>query len=127
MNRTPLRILAPVKEDLLPMNRAQFEKMAHGDIAGLVSLANEYFSETRRLMPGWAALAESANHVQLHEELHRCKGGASLFGLERMVALLGRYESSSHIETHGFDITTFETELAAAEREVAAMGESGSR
>jgi len=117
-------MLAAVKEKLLPMNRVQFEKMALNDIDGLVDLANEYFTETRRIMPEWPALAESGSYGQLRDELHRCKGGASLFGLERLVAFLGQCESSSHLESQGFDMATFETELTAAEREVAAMSES---
>ena len=40
----------------------------------------------------------------MREELHRCKGGASLFGLERIVALIGDCESPMVLETRGFDL-----------------------
>lgn len=108
------------------MNPAEFEKMAHGDIPSLVELANDYFHETRRLMPAWCALVETGEFNRLRDELHRCKGGASLFGLERLVGFLGTCESASHLEIHGFDMKTFETELSAAEQAVAAIPPSGS-
>ncbi|HSP41778.1 MAG TPA: Hpt domain-containing protein, partial [Luteolibacter sp.] len=82
---------------------------------------NEYFQETRRLMSGWSALSDAGDFNRLRDELHRCKGGASLFGLERLVAFLGQCERASHLETHGFDMNTFETELTAAEQAVAAF------
>ncbi len=113
--------LARVKDPLLPMNPAEFEKMAHGDPASLVSLANEYFQETRRLMAGWSEMSDAGDFNHLRDELHRCKGGASLFGLERLVAFLGECERTSHLETHGFDMNTLETELTAAEQAVAAF------
>ena len=72
-------------------------------------------------MTGWMALLEAGNFKQLRDDLHRCKGGASLFGLERMVALIGSCESASVIEERGFDLSNFETELTEAERAVMAM------
>jgi HPt (histidine-containing phosphotransfer) domain-containing protein len=115
-----------VKDPLLPMNPAEFEKMAHGDPAALVGLASEYFQETRRLIAGWGALAAAGDFNRLRDELHRCKGGASLFGLERLVAFLGQCERASHLETHGFDMNTLETELTAAEQAVADFHKSTS-
>lgn len=103
------------------MNAANFLKMAHGDLAGLRQLAFDFFNDTRRQMTGWRALIESENFAQLREDLHRCKGGASLFGLERLVALIGSFESPAALETRRFDITHFETELSAAENAVLAM------
>lgn len=110
-----------VNSDLVPMNAANFMKMAHGDLAGLRQLAFDFFNDTRRQMTGWRALLESGNYAQLREDLHRCKGGASLFGLERLVALLGSFESPAAIESKGFDIGSFESELTAAENAVLAM------
>ena len=103
------------------MNPANFFKMAHGDLPGLRELAFDYFNDTRRQMTGWMALLEAGNFKQLRDDLHRCKGGASLFGLERMVALIGSCESASVIEERGFDLSHFETELTEAERAVMAM------
>lgn len=103
------------------MNSANFLKMAHGDLGGLRELAFDYFNDTRRLMTGWMALIEAGNFKQLRDELHRCKGGASLFGLERIVALIGSCESPAALEKRGFDIAGFEKELTAAEKAVVAM------
>ena len=103
------------------MNSANFMKMAHGDPAGLRELAFDYFNDTRRQMTGWLALLEAGDFAQLRDELHRCKGGASLFGLERIVAMIGAVESPSVLESRGFDLACFEKELSAAERSVMAM------
>ena len=113
--------MAAVNCDLEPMNSANFLKMAHGDLHGLRLLAFDFFNDTRRQMTGWSALLETGNHGQLRDDLHRCKGGASLFGLERMVALIGSAESPGMLENQGFDISEFERELTAAEQAVIAM------
>lgn len=103
------------------MNPVYFTKMAHGDLAGLRELAFDYFNDTRRLMTGWKSMIESGSFGPLREELHRCKGGASLFGLERIVSLIGDCESPMALEARGFDLASFETELSAAESAVSAM------
>jgi hypothetical protein len=113
--------MADVNCDLEPMNPVNFLKMAHGDLPGLRLLAFDFFNDTRRQMTGWTALQEAANYRQLREDLHRVKGGASLFGLERLVAIIGSVESPSALETHGLDLAAFERELTAAERAVSAM------
>ena len=94
------------------MNFENFRKMAHGDLASLRDLALEFFQETRRKIPRWQGL---------RDDLHRCKGGASLFGLERLVRLLGASESATVLETKGFDLKQFGDELAAAERALLAL------
>lgn len=106
------------------MNPVYFKKMAHGDLPGLKELAFDYFNDTRRLMTGWVAMAETGDYGTLREELHRCKGGASLFGLERLVALIGASESANVLETKGFDVETFEKELSDAEAAVIELTES---
>lgn len=103
------------------MNAANFLKMAHGDLPGLRLLAFDFFNDTRRQMTGWLALMEAGNYGQLRDDLHRCKGGASLFGLERLVAMIGSVESPAALESRGFDIAHFESELSAAESAVIAM------
>lgn len=110
-----------VNTDLAPMNATNFLKMAHGDLNGLRELAFDYFNDTRRQMTGWLALIEAGNFKQLRDDLHRCKGGASLFGLERIVAMIGSCESPSALEERGFDLAYFEKELTAAECAVVAM------
>jgi hypothetical protein len=116
-------MLLLVKDDLVPMNAANFSRMAHGDLASLKELAFDFFNDTRRQMTGWMALIESENYNQLRDDLHRCKGGASLFGLERIVALVGASESPGVLEEKGFDLTGFEKELTAAESAVLALTE----
>lgn len=111
-------------EKLLPINPVNFAKMAHGDPAGLVEMAFDFFNETRRLMTNWSALIESRNFSRLRDDLHRCKGGASLFGLERLVFLLGEFESPSVLENRGFDLVAFENELNAAEEAMMKMAEA---
>ncbi len=106
------------------MNQVNFMKMAHGDVCGLVELAFDYFNDTRRLMTGWLVMIESGDFVGLREELHRCKGGASLFGLERLVAMIGDCESPMVLEKRGFDVAAFEEELTAAELAVSGLAES---
>lgn len=110
-----------MKSELEPMNPANFLKMAHGDLDGLRQLAFDFFNDTRRQMTGWSALLASGNVLQVREDLHRCKGGASLFGLERLVALLGSCEHKSALESGEFDIARFEKELSDAENAVLAM------
>jgi HPt (histidine-containing phosphotransfer) domain-containing protein len=105
------------------MNVSNFLRMAHGDLRGLRELAFDFFNDTRRQMTGWLALIESENYHQLRDDLHRCKGGASLFGLERIVALIGSCESPAVLEEKGFDLIGFEAELTAAESAVLALTE----
>ena len=115
--------LEQVNVDPEPMNSANFLKMAHGDPGGLRELAFDYLDDTRRLMAGWMALVETGNFPQLRAELHRCKGGASLFGFERIVALIGSCESPQALESNRFDVAHFEQELTAAKRAVIELTE----
>ncbi len=103
------------------MNTASFERMAHGDVTGLRELALEFFDEIRTQIPVWADLGAKGNFTVLIEELHRCKGGASIFGLDRMLALIHAYESAPILEERGFDAAEFEAEFAAAEEAVRAL------
>lgn len=112
-----------VNSELVPMNSANFVKMAYGDVEGLRELALEFFADIRQHMRGWQALIDSENYRQLRDDLHRCKGGASIFGLERVVALISRFESPSALEENGFDLANFEQELDAAEIAVRALKE----
>jgi hypothetical protein len=110
-----------MSDELVAMNMAHFVKMAYGDVPWLKGLASDFFRETRALQPQWMALIEAGNFTELRVELHRCKGGASLFGFERIVALLGICESPQEIEIRGFNMTALEQELDAAEAALAAM------
>lgn len=114
-----------MNESPAPVNTVNFMKMAHGDVRGLRDLAFEYFNDTRRLMTVWLAMIDSSDFTALRAELHRCKGGASLFGLERLVAIIGESEKPMTLERNGFDLTLFEQELTAAESAVLEMTENG--
>ena len=107
------------------MNTAHFVKMAHGDPAWLGDLAVHYFEETRRTIPAWVALLEARNFTGLREELHRCKGGASMFGFERIRMMMLACEAPKTLETRGFDVAAFQHELAAAENALSRMMEPG--
>ena len=109
-------------EEPAVLNPARFAQMARGDSAGLMEIAGDFFKETRRLMPAWMALLEAGDYRRLREELHRCKSGASIFGLERIMAMLIDAESPMVLEIRGFDVAAFERELGAAEGALAAMG-----
>ncbi len=115
--------MLPMNEDLVPMNLEHFTKMAYGDVPWLRGLAIDFFHETRALLPQWATMIEAGRFEELRAELHRCKGGSSLFGFERVVAMLAIFERPVDLETHGFNVAAFEQELAAAERAVDAMVE----
>ena len=115
--------MAPMSDELVAMNRVHFVKMAYGDVPWLRGLACDFFRETRALIPQWLTMIEARNFEELRVELHRCKGGASLFGFERVVAMLGICESPMELETCGFNVAAFERELAAAESALAAMSD----
>jgi len=102
-------------------NSTNFLKMAHGDLPAMRVLAADYFFETWQQFSDWHSFIETGNFDNLRDDLHRCKGGASLFGLERIVLLIGSYESPSVLEEKGFDLNVFEKELKAAESAVKAM------
>lgn len=110
-----------MQSDPAVLNTANFLKMAHGDLPAMRVLAADYFFETWQQYSDWHSFIETGNFSHLRDDLHRCKGGASLFGLERIVALIGAYESPSVLEEKGFDLTVFEQELKAAESAVRAM------
>ena len=103
------------------MNRGFFVKMSNGDIEGFRNLAFEFFSDTRRLMTGWSALIAAGGYGRLRDELHRCKGGASLFGLEELTGMISACEVPLELEVHGFDLDAFESELTRSEAMIEAI------
>ena len=97
------------------MNRGFFIKMSNGDVEGFKDLAFDFFSDTRRLMTGWGALLAAGSYGRLRDELHRCKGGASLFGLEKMVGMISECEIPLALEINGFNLDAFEREITRSE------------
>ncbi len=66
-------------------------------------------------MKGWRAMIAAGDYTCLRDELHRCKGGASLFGLERLVKMIADCEIPMALEVHGFDLDAFENEISRSE------------
>lgn len=120
-----LDVGSPAMRDEVPMNRKFFIKMANGDPEGFKNLAFEFFNDMRRMMTGWGALVADGNYGQLRDELHRCKGGASLFGLELLVKMIAECEAPQEIERHGFDLVSFENEITRAESLVLELVDGG--
>jgi len=104
-----------------PVNTVEFIKMAYGDLQGFRELAGEFFEDVYRRQPSWQELAGQGNYDRLREELHRCKGGASIFGMERVISLIKAAEEVEALELHGFDFSTFIMELKDAERAIAVI------
>ena len=113
-----------IDEEPAVLNTVRFARMTLGDTAALIEIARDYFKETRRVMPGWMALAEAGDFGRLREELHRCKGGALLFGFDRLTALLIGHERPGVLEARGFDVAAFKQEFSAAENAVNRMMET---
>ena len=93
-------------------------KMAYGDLTAFRELARDFFADTRKIMNGWGLLLEHREYARLSEEIHRCKGGASLFGLERVVSTLSRLENPEMLAQNGFNLDHFASELDEAESAV---------
>lgn len=107
-----------VVSDFPAVNEAYFLKMAYGDLTAFRELARDFFADTRKIMNGWGFLLEHREYARLCEEIHRCKGGASLFGLERVVSTLSRLENPESLAKNGFNLDHFASELDEAESAV---------
>lgn len=116
--------LPNIMSDSLALNEQYFMKMAHGDVPGFIKMAEDYFSDTRRLLKSWPSMIADKQYSQLRDELHRCKGGASLFGCERLLKLLADRETPEKLEQLGFDFPVFESELDSCEQALIAMSRS---
>jgi hypothetical protein len=101
------------------LNVVRFERMACGDLPGFFELAEEYFEDVRLRLSGWPSLFAAGELPRLAEDFHRCKGGAAMFGLERMFTLLGVWEREPQVGQHPLDMERFVKELSAAEDAVA--------
>jgi hypothetical protein len=103
------------------LNVVRFERMACGDLPGFFELAEEYFVDVRMRLTGWPSLFAAGDLPRLAEDFHRCKGGAAMFGLERMFSLLGIWEREPQIGQNPLDLERFVEELGAAEDAVAGL------
>ncbi|MBX3739370.1 MAG: Hpt domain-containing protein [Akkermansiaceae bacterium] len=101
------------------LNVVRFERMACGDLPGFFELAEEYFADVRMRLAGWPSLFAAGELPRLAEDFHRCKGGAAMFGLERMFSLLGVWEREPQVGQDPLDLERFVKELGAAEDAVA--------
>jgi len=98
----------------------RFQRMSCGDLNSFHELADEYFIDVRTRMRQWAGMREAREWRRLAEELHRCKGGAAMFGFERIFALVGSWEADNRIERGEIDFELFVEELEAADQAVTA-------
>lgn len=89
------------------INEEVFTRMACGNIAEFKGMAEEFLADLRRLMPGWAVAREQGKWEEVQSEIHRCKGGASLFGMEKLRVMLASLEKCEEAE---FDAITKEVE-----------------
>lgn len=100
-------------------NEIRFQRMSCGDLDSFHELADEYFIDVRTRMRQWPGMRQAREWRRLGEEFHRCKGGAAMFGFERIFALVGSWEVDSRIERGDVDLEQFAEELEAADRAVA--------
>lgn len=110
----------------LIFNGDRFTRMACGDVQGFLEMADEFFADVRLKLRLWPGMRDAGEYDRLFEEFHRCKGGAALFGLDRLFALLGSWEKDSKVGQSRFDLERFESELEAAEEAVAGFRENPS-
>ena len=66
--------------------------MARGDTGTFAEMAQEFLADARLGSAQWEEAWRSGDHSLVGLEIHRCKGGASLFGFERLHAMLGGWE-----------------------------------
>lgn len=99
-------------------NEIRFQRMACGDVDGFHDLAQEYFNDVRERMSQWPSLLAQKEYRRLSEDFHRCKGGAAMFGLERLYSLFGSVESDSVVELGDSHLERFASELDAAQTAV---------
>ncbi len=104
----------------LLFNEIRFERMACGDVPGFFELAEEYFADVRKRMGEWPDLLKAREFRRLSEDFHRCKGGAAMFGLERLYSLFGSVETESEVEIVDSHLERFASEVNAAETAVVA-------
>lgn len=104
-------------------NEVRFDRMSCGDPTGFHELAEEYFQDVRTRLSQWDAMREAGEYRRLSEEFHRCKGGAAMFGFERLFHLLGSWETDSKIEKGDVNLERFAGELGEAEKAISALRE----
>lgn len=99
----------------LLFNEIRFERMACGDLDGFFELAEEYLTDVRKRMHEWPRLLEAREFGRLSEDFHRCKGGAAMFGFERLYSIFGSVETEADAELVDGHLERFAGELDAAE------------
>lgn len=112
--------MSPLSPSILHFNEVRFERMACGDVPGFHELAAEYFSDVKQRMGFWPGLMRAKDFGKLCEDFHRCKGGAAMFGFERLYSLFGSVERDSEVELEEAHLERFASELDAAECAVTA-------
>ncbi|MFD2257300.1 Hpt domain-containing protein [Luteolibacter algae] len=88
-----LSIKPAVETEVKILREEVFLKMARGDKDQFAEIACEFFEETREVVAGWKLAHAGGDTAKIAMELHRCRGGASLFGFEYLQQLIRRWES----------------------------------
>lgn len=99
----------------------RFARLAGNDTAGLVRMMAEYLDETREIAGTWPRLFQEGKQREVSEQLHRCKGGAAIFGFSRILSLIGGLEKNPALAASAFDARAFERELALVELAITAL------
>lgn len=97
------------------INQESFVRMACGNIPEFKGLAVDFLADVRRLFPSWREARAGGFTPEIQREIHRCKGGASLFAMERLRELLAR------LEKENAGLGELDAELDAAEKALAEL------
>ncbi|MBK1883336.1 Hpt domain-containing protein [Luteolibacter pohnpeiensis] len=103
------------------LNEDRFRRMACGDMDSFYELAGDYFEEVESRIPEWRKLNASGDDHRLREEFHRSKGGAAIFGFERLHAHLTSLEKQIEAGGGEVDIDQLLGEYENAKQAVAAL------
>jgi HPt (histidine-containing phosphotransfer) domain-containing protein len=112
-------------DEFLILRETSFLRMAMGDVEGFGDMAREFLSEIRNGSEGWQGAWNKGDHTAVALEIHRSRGGASLFGFERLHAFFAACERKLISGTFEFEPALMESELEKAERALAAFVDPG--
>ncbi len=98
-------------------------KRARGDVGDFIEMAAEYLEEVRAGILHWRESWANNSIADVVMEIHRCKGGASLFAFERLHALFRELEDAISGGVFELAEETVRQELVLAEQALAALRE----
>lgn len=110
-------------DDAPALRESSFLRMARGDVSAFGEMAGEFLAETKAESAAWESSWAAGERAAVALEIHRCKGGASLFGFERLHALLAECERKLISGTFEFDPAAMMGVLEMSERALADLVE----